>query len=418
VDELSVKNIKTQDLIRGNSLESKTDKEKKEDISLAISSNTRSDELKNSIKEYFEKYRGSTYLSANGDAIMRRVESATSVQELEKIMNELNNSSNSKVSASRQSDGSYKNLNTGGDCHLLAAINTYKDRNGGLAGILADNGNGYTVTFQNSGAAYSVRPKDAKNRLEEFLQNFTMGIKALTVGNTQKLQNTDEPIKISLDEIKKQAYQFKDGREIQLSSGDADVKILEIAYYKLLEKNGVQGKQYIEGQKSNVGMQLLHKNTKTYFRKASKNVVESASLSNIASQFKGECGLETLSLRARSSGVVNFCFSSLNNEDFKKILEAKKDILIKNGADAEEVEKALKHLLNVPRGSMNGRDGMTTKVPTKDGQWINIFGQHAYTLKGCSDGYVTLINPHDSSKTFEIPDVYMRLLAEDLTLEC
>ena len=232
-----------------------------------------------------------------------------------------------------------------------------------------------------------------------------------------------------------------------LSVGDKDVKALEIAYYKMLEGKGYSLKSIWKATPSGHGaLKLLFSPDKYVLRELSNNL----SIDPDNESFKNELKLLKEKLKngeidneeykdmysdlisgmkykekdrllyadlSKLNGTYAFTGTYSFDKRYLKLLNEKKQKLIDMGYDEKEVTEAIKKVskaraeLLIPEIS-SGR--YYFKVPTKSGENVELMNGHGYTFLGVEDGYVKLRNPWYNQKIIEIPELYYKLIFEDI----
>ena len=318
-----------------------------------------------------------------------------------------------------------------GDCWFLAAINSLTEAD--LKNIMTINADGSVdVTFapytSKSTASLVTTSIDEKGKEKKSVQKV-------------HYSSTSEPIHVDKTEYIENKY-----KNMTLSLGDLDVKVLEIAFYKLLEENGIDLAKYVDGGISADAFGLFGKNTTTYDsfcwnthndiylkNKSSSPLLQiipifglSTSVFNfimtralIDEQMMGNTYLENMGLNVinQSSYVTAGTLLSnmeFNEKEYSMWIDYKKSVLINMGGFQEsEVEEAATLCKRLGRET---KDGILVNIKNKEGndQWI--YGSHAYTVKGYKNGYVELVNPHNNAESFEISEVLFRLLFGNIVI--
>ena len=289
-----------------------------------------------------------------------------------------------------------------GNCDFLAAVNTFIDREGGLNDVIKIN-----------------------------LDDMSADVK-FHIGKDE-----DKIIHVTSTEYNLPFYKI-----ISLSGGDTDVKILEIAYYKYMEEKGVPlTKLWAEPIDGNEALRLLYPPDKYTFKKALTGY--RAPMSNDFIKESRE-----LNKKWQNGEYSNKQFNELHNklvekyrqpqailledlsryngfpaktsvpkpdENFKKELLKRANILINNGYDKNEVMEAVKKIAD-PDFFTRFKNLLITPnthlyhVPAKDGIFNAIVAHHAYTFVSAENGTVKLRNPWINQEIIEIPEIYFKLL--------
>ncbi|MBQ7450341.1 hypothetical protein IJS77_02895, partial [bacterium] len=285
-----------------------------------------------------------------------------------------------------------KNKQQSSNCWLLSAINTLiDDGEGALNDIVHISNSGeITVTFKTSNILFYDEKGEAKT---------------INISST--------PIVINPSELNKSTY-----NGYTLSLGDQEVRAIEIAYYKLVQKYNLA-----ENQTNAAGLQLLYGDKiDTYITSAglyASGETELAFLYQYLYPTIEDLDLSKYNKKNITAGIAANTNSGVtcNDSEYEAYLSFKKDILIESGKYSEsEVEKAYNTCLKRQNYGTYNTGMYTVDVPTKSGGTVTLYDSHAYTVTGISNGYVTLINPHDNSKSFEISELYFKMIFNQISI--
>ena len=332
------------------------------------------DNLKKEISDKLNSLKGSHFYEKNGASIEKVINNPnvtkTQLQEVKKKFPELNNI----IEVNEQ--GYF------GDCWLLSAINTKLGKS--VSDIVHINKDGScTVTFK----PCTITTEDK-------------------YGNHQ-INVTSDPIKVSSSELQSTYY----GRynQFKLSLGDEDTKAIEIAYLKLMENNGLDLNSLVDANTRSEGLKLLYgkSDTCSYLNKTREvlsdekiELYEILGFLDISFDFTD---LEKLMSNcvAMTAGLY---IDNLTSSEYSNYLKNSQKLLIKAGYNENEVNKAI--------STLKTRGYNSVSVPSKSGKNVSISFDHAYTVKSIKNGYVELINPWNNQESFEITELYFKLMCD------
>ena len=330
--------------------------------------------LKNEIRTKLDSLKGSHFYDNNKTTIEKTLNNPNAtvadLQAIKKKFPELNNI----IEVNEQ--GSF------GDCWLLSAINSKIGKS--ISDIVHINQDGScTVTF-----------KPCTITTEDKYGNHTINV-------------TSSPIKVSASEL--QSSYYGKNNKFRLSLGDEDTKAIEIAYLKLMENNGLDLNSLVDANTRSEGLKLLYgKSTSCpYMSKASEVISDDKIELYDKLGFLDMC-FEFLDLSALMDNCLamtaGLYIDNLTNSEYSTYLKNSQKLLIKAGYNENEVNKAISNLKTRGRNSVS--------VPTKSGKNVDIRFDHAYTVKSIKNGYVELINPWNNQESFEISDLYFKIMCD------
>ena len=283
-------------------------------------------------------------------------------------------------------------LQQASNCWLLSAINTFiDDGEGALKNIVKVSNSGeITVTFKSS-------------KIYFYDKN----------GELKLVEVKPTPITVTPEELNQTSY-----NGYYLALGDQEVRAIEIAYYKLVSSENLD-----EMQTNGAGLQLLYgDNVETFVSFASYYASGDTELASLY-QYLYET-IENVDLnkyKNKNATAITSATSetgaTLSSSGYKSYLDYKKDLLLEGGKfTASDIENAYNICLNRKDYGVYNTGLYGVEVPTKDGKTMLVYDVHAYTITNISNGYVTLINPHDNTVSYEIPEVIFRLLFNQISV--
>ena len=313
---------------------------------------------------------------------------------------------NNKIDASEQ--GSI------GDCWLLAGINTFLDKE----------------------ISHIVKYNEDDKSIDVTFQSCTFTIQ----GHEIYTGDSGVTIKVEKEEYTSNLMPgMPPNKGWGLSAGDEEVKAIEIAYFRLLEENGIDLSEsnniMIQARNPRLALRLLYpsdkydineqdvvyalimSSRKSLFNQIKANP-DAFSPSYIENMFKTKEikeFIKTLKSRNNYSAVTNPRQIYKDEKDYTMFLENFSLSLKLIGYNEAEVDSAIdtcKNLTTVKGSEMNH---VSVNIPTKDGGTYKLALQHAYTVKGYEDGYVQLINPWNNQEVVEIPEIYFLILFDNIS---
>lgn len=183
--------------------------------------------------------------------------------------------------------------------------------------------------------------------------------------------NGKKPIKVTQEEIDNYAMKYKKNEFAGFSNGDADIRLLEMAYVKRFGKDIL-----FSGEQPDIVMQRItgNKDAKTYYL-------------NITEDMLTNDKVKTIAIASDEQLKQN-----KNFKDNKLMLSSGESVVLSHSS-SDNVKNVGTQRLSLPDGTV-------------------LYGRHAYAVKSydTQTKELTIVNPHESSTEIKIPFEVLQLL--------